>query len=112
MREKFAATAFGRKSHLAVAVMVALGAPQAMLYAQDQAAQGDNLEEIVITGSRIRTTGIDMPNPVMVVTRSEMAVIAPTNLIEGLAELPQFFGSSTTQTPGAFFTSDGAGSLN
>ena len=53
-----------------------------------------------------------MPNPVTVVTQAEINVIAPTNMIEGLAELPQFYQSSTTQNPGAFFTSDGAGSLN
>ena len=112
MREQLAATAFGRKSLLAIAVMVALSAPQAVLFAQDQAAQGDNLEEIVITGSRLRTTGIDLPNPVMVVTREEMKVVAPTNLIEGLAELPQFYQSNTTQNPGNFFVTSGAGSLN
>jgi outer membrane receptor protein involved in Fe transport len=87
--------------------MAALGAAPEAARAQDQ-----ELEEVVVTGSRIRTTGIDMPNPVMVVTREEMSVIAPTNMIEGLAELPQFYASSTTQNPSPFFTSDGAGSLN
>ncbi len=111
MRAKLATAAFGRyrKSRLAVAVVVALGASQTTLYAQDE---GADLEEIVITGSRLRTTGIDLPNPVMVVTREEMKVIAPTNLIEGLAELPQFYQSNTTQNPGIFFTTSGAGSLN
>lgn len=112
MRQKLAATALGRKSRLAIAVMVAMGAPQAVLLAQEQAAPGDDLEEIVITGSRLRTTGVDLPNPVMVVTREEMKVIAPTNLIEGLAELPQFYQSNTTQNPGNFFVTSGAGSLN
>ncbi len=70
-------------------------------------------EEIVVTGSRIRsTTGMDSPNPVTVVTPEQLSVMAPTNLIEGLAELPQFYGSATTQTPSPFFTSTGAGSLN
>src|SRR3954454_1119431 len=70
-------------------------------------------EEIVVTGSRIRsTTGMDSPNPVTVVTPAQLSVMAPTNLIEGLAELPQFYGSATTQTPSPFFTSTGAGSLN
>ena len=70
-------------------------------------------EEIVVTGSRIRqTTGMESPNPVTVVTPAQLSVMAPTNLIEGLAELPQFYGSATTQTPSPFFTSTGAGSLN
>src|SRR5690606_13692820 len=42
----------------------------------------------------------------------EVNIIAPTTLIEGLSELPQFFGSSTTQNPGGFFTTTGGGSLN
>lgn len=72
----------------------------------------ENVEEVLITGSRIRTTGMEMPNPVTVVTREEIDIISPTTLIEGLAELPQFYGSSTTQNPGNFFTTTGAGSLN
>ena len=77
---------------------------------QEQAAP--DLDEIIVTGSRLRTSGMDMPNPVTVVSREEVSIIAPTNLVEGLAELPQFYGSNTTQSPGNFFTTEGAGSLN
>ncbi len=70
-------------------------------------------EEVVVTGSRItNTNGMDTPVPVTVVTPTELSVLAPTNLIEGLSELPQFYGSATTQTPSPFFTSTGAGSLD
>jgi iron complex outermembrane recepter protein len=84
------------------------------IYAQSPDAQpGTPGEEIVVTGSRIRQlNGMDSPNPVTVVTPAQLSVMAPTNLIEGLAELPQFYGSATTQTPSPFFTSTGAGSLN
>ena len=97
-------------SRLAAAIIVALGAPQTAIYAQEQAAP--DLDEIIVTGSRLRTSGMDMPNPVTVVSREEVSIIAPTNLVEGLAELPQFYGSNTTQSPGNFFTTEGAGSLN
>ena len=79
--------------------------------AQVQTDESD-LEEVLITGSRIRTTGMEMPNPITVVTRDEIDILSPTTMIEGLAELPQFFGSNTTQNTGGFFTSAGAGSLN
>jgi iron complex outermembrane recepter protein len=108
MNEMRVATTLGRTSRLAAAIIAALGTAQTV-HAQD--AAGD-AEEIVVTGSRLRTSGMDMPNPVTVVTQDELSIIAPTNLIEGLAELPQFYLSSTTQNPSAFFTSDGAGSLN
>ena len=112
MSQKRVAAAIGsyRKSRLAAAIMVALGAAQTV-QAQEQPGQ-PALEEIFVTGSRLRTSGMDMPSPVTVVTRAEISVIAPTNLIEGMAELPQFYGSSTTQNPGNFFTTTGAGSLN
>jgi outer membrane receptor protein involved in Fe transport len=109
MREIQVATVIGRTSRLAAAIMVALGTAQ-IAHSQEDVGAAD--EEIVVTGTRLRTSGMDMPNPVTVVTQDEIAVIAPTNLIEGLAELPQFYLSSTTQNPSAFFTSDGAGSLN
>jgi outer membrane receptor protein involved in Fe transport len=95
-------------SRLAAAIIVALGTPTA-IYAQDA---GPELEEVVVTGSRLRTSGMDMPSPVTVVSREEISIIAPTNLVEGLAELPQFYGSNTTQNPGNFFVTEGAGALN
>ena len=91
--------------------MLAIGiaAPAALAQPQPEGS----LEEVVVTGSRIRqTSGMETPNPVTVVTPTELSVLAPTNLIEGLAQLPQFYGSATTQQPSAFFTSTGAGSLD
>ena len=108
-RQHAAGIRTGRKSRLAVAIVLALGAGTAA-HAQDE--QGQALEEVISTGSRIRTSGMDTPNPVTVVTREEIDLIAPTTLIEGLAELPQFYGSNTTQNPGGFFTTTGAGTLN
>jgi iron complex outermembrane receptor protein len=105
-----AATGSRRVAHLAAAIIVALGAHREALVAQD--AENPSLDEIIVTGSRLRTSGMDMPNPVTVVSKEEISVIAPTNLVEGLAELPQFYGSNTTQNPGNFFVTEGAGSLN
>ncbi len=89
--------------------MAAMGLSAQVAMGQDPGASD---EEIIVTGSRIRSTGIDLPSPVTVVTREEINIIAPTNLVEGLAELPQFYGSNTTQSPGNFFVTEGAGSLN
>jgi outer membrane receptor protein involved in Fe transport len=104
-----------RKSVLSVAILAALSGAQGAR-AQDQPADAvpntGPVDVIVTTGSRLRDTGMDLPNPVTVITKTEMAVIAPTNMIEGVSELPQFYGSATTQAPSGFFTSTGAGSLN
>jgi outer membrane receptor protein involved in Fe transport len=118
MNKKQAATVLGpaRKSTLSVAIMLALGGVQTVANAQDDSEDGQEApgaqEVVVTTGTRLRDTGMDMPNPVTVVTREEISIIAPTNMIEGLAELPQFYGSNTTQNTLGFFTTSGAGSLN
>jgi outer membrane receptor protein involved in Fe transport len=69
-------------------------------------------EEILVTGSRIRTDGFESPNPVTVVTPEEWQLTSPATLIEGVAELPQFYQSNTTENPGNFFQTPGAGTLN
>lgn len=109
---KHAATGIGpcRKSRISIAITLALAGAQGAAYAQE--STGAVLEEVLITGSRIRTSGMETPNPVTVVTREEIDILSPTTMIEGLAELPQFYGSNTTQNPGGFFTTTGAGTLN
>lgn len=81
-------------------------------FAQDEGAD----EEVVVTGSRIRTRtdGFESPQPVTVVTLDEINLINPASVIDGLADLPQFNGSFTTENfGGAFFvTSPGSGTLS
>jgi outer membrane receptor protein involved in Fe transport len=105
-----------RKSVLSVAIIAALsGAESVRAQDESEAAAGGNgnVEVVITTGTRIRDTGMDLPNPVTIITREEMSVVAPTNIIEAVSELPQFYVSSTTQTvPMSYFISTGAGSLN
>ncbi len=91
------------------AVALVVASAQDVLHAQS--TQGPT-EEIVITGSRIRLNGMETANPVTVVTPEQLQVTAPTTMAEGLAALPQFYNSATTENTGNFFTSPGAGSLN
>jgi len=98
-----------RWSVLAVAIATAQGVAYAQSPSTEQQGQP---EEIVITGSRIRLDGMETSNPVTVVTPQQLALTAPTTLIEGMAELPQFYMSNTTTNTGGFFTTPGAGTLN
>ncbi len=85
------------------------------VFAQEEASTDDDtfvLEEIRVTGSRIRTSGMETPTPVTVMTVEEINFASPTTMIEGLAELPMFYGSNTTQNTGGFFETSGAGTLN
>lgn len=78
-----------------------------------QEAEEAEAEEVIVTGSRIRTDGMNSPNPVTVVTREEIEMLNPASIVDGLAELPQFNGSFTTENFGVFFfTSPGSGTLN
>ncbi len=71
--------------------------------------QGDNI--ILITGSRIRTDGMQAPVPVTVVAAAEIETLSPGALITGVSQLPQFYGNQTPNS-GNFFVRSGYGSLN
>ena len=105
--ESYGRSACFSRSQLALAVVLALAGSQVA-----QAAD-EKLEEVTITGSRIRvTSGMETPSPVTVVTMEQLSVTSPTTLIDGMAQLPQFAGSTTTANQAGFFTSPGAGGLN
>lgn len=75
-------------------------------------AQGEAIEEISVTGSRIQTSGMTTPTPVTSVTRIELTKMAPGNLVEGLSQLPIFFGNNSPANTGNFFTTPGVGNMN
>lgn len=66
----------------------------------------EEAEAIVVTGSRLRTDGMEMPVPVTVVDAAEIEALSPGSLVTGLSQLPQFYGN---QTPGSGST---RGTLN
>jgi iron complex outermembrane receptor protein len=80
-------------THAAVAAV-------ALVLALPGAASADDqpLQEITVTGSRIALSpGMTSPTPVTAVTQDELLKMAPTNIIDSLNDLPQFFGNSTYQ---------------
>ncbi|MES2626027.1 MAG: TonB-dependent receptor plug domain-containing protein, partial [Pseudomonadota bacterium] len=84
-------------------------------YAQNPAAEPtEGLEEIQITGSRIRNvTSMTTPTPVTVVTQEELINLNPSStMAEQLDALPQFFNTQTAQRGGGTFTSASGSFLN
>ncbi|KHL25478.1 hypothetical protein PK98_01940 [Croceibacterium mercuriale] len=61
--------------------------------AQDSGDEGS--AAIVVTGSRVRTDGMQMPVPVTVVSAAEIETLSPGSLVTGLSQLPQFYGNQT-----------------
>lgn len=69
------------------------------------------IEEVTVTGSRLRRDGMSTPTPVTAVQRDEIRAMAPTLLMDAMAQLPQFRDNDTSQT-GSIFTTGGSNSVN
>jgi iron complex outermembrane receptor protein len=59
-----------------------------------------NVEQVVVTGSRVITNGADSPTPLTVVSTQQLATITPSNVPDALNKLPAFAGSSGQRTTG------------
>ncbi len=81
--------------------------------AQEAAAgTGDDADTtIVVTGSRLITNGMQAPVPVTSVSTEELQNLAPDTLVNGISNLPQFYGNETPNN-GNFFNRGGYGTLN
>jgi len=85
---------------------------------QDQQATAQPAEgaaaPIVVTGSRIRSDGMQAPVPVTVVSAESIEALSPGAMITGLSQLPQFYGNQTAAAGAgvSFFNRSGYGSLN
>ncbi len=71
-------------------LLTGLGALTLASTARAADAAAAELEEVVVTGSRVITNGNDSPNPVTVVTLDDLQASRPTTVFEALQELPQF----------------------
>src|SRR5690606_17664262 len=81
-------------------------------HAQD-AAQAGPIEEITVTGSRIRRTdGMAAPTPVTALTPDELASFEPgATIAEQLDALPQFFFTQSAQRGGLAISGDAGASF-
>jgi outer membrane receptor protein involved in Fe transport len=89
-----------RKSeHLAASLLTGVSVlALASLAAQAQPAAPAQVEEVVVTGSRVIANGNDMPTPVTVVAPQELTSTAPGSVMDALQELPVFAGGRSPQT--------------
>lgn len=69
----------------------------------DQAVEGESDgADVVVTGSRIVRNGYQAPTPVTVVRPDDLSLGSPTNIADGLKQLPQFnggFGQTGASSP-------------
>ena len=74
--------------------------------------EGQQDESILITGSRIRVDGMQTPVPVTAVGAEALESMAPTTLIDGLSQLPVFYGNQTPNSTASWFERGGYGNLD
>ncbi len=105
-----AAVGFKRRLSCCVAAGAVLSFSAASAFAQD----GDgNSDTITVTGTRIAQTGMQTPVPVTSVDSELLTTMAPGNMIEGISQLPQFFGNQTPNSiTETWFLRGGYGNLN
>ena len=69
--------------------------------AQSAPAAGAELEEVIVTGSRLVTNGNNSPTPVTMVSTEQLLTTAPSTIIQALTQMPVFAGGrSPTTNPG------------
>jgi len=67
--------------------------------------------DIVVTGSRV-ATGFKAPSPVTMASSAQLRESAPTNLADGLNQLPAFNGSTKTSNPSTTNSRGGSSGQN
>lgn len=77
--------------------------------AQEQPA---SIEEISVTGSRIRQTGMQTPTPVTAIAQDEMELLSSGTLMDQLDQLPQFVNNNTLQQASGWTATGGQATLN
>ena len=98
-----------RKRYLAslMASVSLLAMPYAALAAEQQAS----VEEVVVSGSRIRTDGYEAPTPVTVVPVDDLLKSTPSSIITALTTLPQFINSQNPSEGGKAGIGSGRGNF-
>ncbi|MBC2666834.1 TonB-dependent receptor [Novosphingobium flavum] len=82
----------GIRSKFILLAFTALGASPAVAQTQPEVTDAA-AEDIIVTGSRIITSGDNAPTPITVVSPEALAVTRPGRVFESLQDLPVFSGS-------------------
>ena len=95
---------------LSALVSSALGFSTGAMAQDSGAPQGAaSLEEVVVTGTRLKSDGFEAPTPVTVATVESLVNAVPTNVVNALQELPQFLGSANFSSGGKLGIGEGRG---
>ncbi len=97
----YSSSGFGRAFVLCSAMSTTCGALAATPANSAQGAAAEELQEVVVTGSRVITNGNDSPTPVTVVSVEQLMEANPTSLAQALNQLPALLASPNQGGQGA-----------
>ena len=86
------------------------GAQDALAPSAAEATAG--LQQVTVTGTRLRETGMNTPTPVTVVTATQLDLVSPGNIVGAIRELPQFLGNVDATQNNGIGTDAGQSILN
>src|SRR5262245_2208319 len=100
--------ALNKRGHAGWGVIISLALAPALLFAQSQVTSttsagstaDENLESVVVTGSRIARGGFETPTPVSVVGADRIEQRAASNIGDLLNEIPAFRPTNTPASTG------------
>jgi outer membrane receptor protein involved in Fe transport len=95
----------------AAALLASLIAPPALAQTTTPAPETATVSEIIVTGTRIQTTGFTAPTPTSVIGESQIQANAQPNIFTTIVQLPSLQGSSGSTT-NTFSTSSGQQGLS
>jgi iron complex outermembrane recepter protein len=81
--------------------------PSATLESQPQDSSADEVQELVVTGSRIVRDGNQAPTPTTVVSRDDIEQRNPTNIADYVTQLPSMGTGNTPRTTTLFANATG-----
>jgi len=85
-------------SSLVPGAAAALVGAQAIAQTPPAAEPKDNMDEVIVTGSRIASPNATSTSPVQVVTRQDMQVSGKTDITDIISQLPQNFTNDLDRT--------------
>ncbi|OYW95747.1 MAG: TonB-dependent receptor, partial [Caulobacterales bacterium 32-67-6] len=94
----------GGASLVALVVGAAAGSAQAQT-----APAPANVEEVVVTGTRVVRDGYQAPTPLTVISETEILAAAPSNVADFVNDIPSIVGSATPQTSNASISAGTSG---
>jgi iron complex outermembrane receptor protein len=93
-----ASQASARHARVAAAVAMALAAAAAAQESPESAQTQDDMGSLVITGSRLATSGFEAPTPVTTLSAEDLRATGTGTVIDRIVQLPMIQNSSLPQT--------------